>query len=283
MNLLKDFEFAKNELASYWIHIPRLELGRHLLKIDLIRYFACRIRFENYIREGNKIRIFKEGEHVRKNVIDNKDTAQYNLESLTGDFSSARSSRIIRPLSCIEHLFPKRKTNRTLGVLSDIDTLSEAKVLAIGPRNEAELFLLHAYGFALNKIRGFDLISYGDMIDCGDMHNMPYADNEFDVVICSCTLPYSMNPKIVCSEIRRITKDKGICGIMNDVIGSKYRDETIEEYGYPMYSPEDILEMFKNKNCNFNVIWRHFPEEYVDTENGATSSIIFQLNKGKTV
>ena len=40
----------------------------------------------------------------------------------------------------------------------------------IGPRNEAEIFMLWSYGFKLENIVGLDLISYSPLIDLGDMY-----------------------------------------------------------------------------------------------------------------
>jgi len=273
------WEELSSSLLELWMVLPRLELGRHLLKIDLIRYILVKIRLKIFLSNGGKFTLLKDGEYIRTDICGDKHSADYNLESLQGDLSSARSSRLIRPLSCIEQHHPKSLNNRTLGIMSDIDTLSSSKVLCIGPRNEAEIFLLYAYGFDLNNIEAIDLISYGNLIKSGDMHNLPYVDSTFDIVICSCTLPYSSNPKLACGEFSRVLKERGTCALMIDVPNSKYKAETIAQYGYPLYSPNDMLDLFSDFVDIEDVFWKHFPAQMVNKENGVTSSVIFQIIK----
>ena len=43
--------------------------------------------------------------------------------------------------------------------------------------------MLTSAGFDPANIRGLDLISYSSMVDVGDMHDLPYEDDSFDIVI----------------------------------------------------------------------------------------------------
>lgn len=136
-----------------------------------------------------------------------KETLQHNLKSLK-DFSNNRIELLIRPLSVIE-------------------TARHAKsVLLIGPRNENDLLIASAFfDLPLDCIRGLDLISYSKQIDLGDMHDMPYEDNQFDVVICGWTLSYSNDPQKLADEMMRVCKPQGLIAV-----GVEYSE--LDEQGY---------------------------------------------------
>ena len=136
-----------------------------------------------------------------------RETLQHNLKSLK-DFSNTRIELLIRPLSVIESVRDARS------------------VLLIGPRNENDLLIASAYfDLPLECIRGLDLISYSKQIDCGDMHEMPYPDGHFDIVICGWTLSYSNNPQQLAAEMARVCKSGGVIAV-----GVEY--STVDEAGY---------------------------------------------------
>jgi len=87
---------------------------------------------------------------------------------------------------------------------------SRARVLLIGPRNDAEVFLMTAYGFARENITAIDLISVSDWIEPMDMMNLALPDNSFDVVFASYVLPYCSEPQRALDEMYRVTKDLGL-------------------------------------------------------------------------
>ena len=99
--------------------------------------------------------------------------------------------------------------------MSDIDVETDSKVLCIGPRNEAEIFMLWSYGFKLENIVGLDLISYSPLIDLGDMHFLPYENDSFDVIVSSCTFAYSTNIMKAIAEIKRVIRPNGIVAVMS--------------------------------------------------------------------
>jgi SAM-dependent methyltransferase len=120
-------------------------------------------------------------------------TVQHNLKSLIKKLN--RMALLIKPLSALEQV------------------AKDARILVIGPRNEWDLLLLHRYGFDFSQCSGLDLISYSPKILLGDMHAMPFADGEFDVVLCGWTISYSANPALACQEIARVCKANGTIGI----------------------------------------------------------------------
>jgi SAM-dependent methyltransferase len=108
---------------------------------------------------------------------------------------SRRSNILIRPLTLVESIN------------------SDSKILAIGPRTEGEILLLHAYGFEFENIRGLDLFSYSPWIDAGDMHQMPYAESSFDAVMSSMVITYSIDQKLAAKEMLRVVRPSGIIAI----------------------------------------------------------------------
>lgn len=103
--------------------------------------------------------------------------------------------------------FFRVRTEKLMTVLRCIDAVPRgAKVLVIGPRNEAEILLLALYGFPLRNITGVDLFSYSPLIQLGDMHNLRFPDNSFDVVYTAWTLAYAYDLKKAAAEIVRVAK-----------------------------------------------------------------------------
>lgn len=116
-------------------------------------------------------------------------------------------------------------------VLSSINAVrqnsSRMKVLSIGARTEAEIFSLVNVGFNLKNIECIDLFSYTPYIKVGDVHQLDYEDDQFDVVICGWVLEFCNDIDRACREISRVTKPHGyICiGGMHHPISTN-----IEEY-----------------------------------------------------
>jgi SAM-dependent methyltransferase len=166
--------------------IPRLK-WRSSLRINWVRKLVGRFRLlKARIRGQLKT---KDSSHSVS------ETLQHNLKSLK-DFSNQRIELLIRPLSVIESVADARS------------------VLLIGPRNENDLLIASAYlDLPLTCIRGLDLISYSKQVDLGDMHAMPYANDQFDIVICGWTLSYSRTPKVLASEMQRVCRPGGLIAV----------------------------------------------------------------------
>ncbi|TAL00181.1 MAG: SAM-dependent methyltransferase [Rhodospirillaceae bacterium] len=112
--------------------------------------------------------------------------------------SSKRTGRLINPLRSLEPVYSRA---------------AKLKVLSIGPRTEMEVFNLLAAGFQIQNIVAIDLISSSPLIDTGDMHQMPYADRTFDVVISSWVLSYSSEPQRAVDEMIRVCADGGMVAL----------------------------------------------------------------------
>ena len=148
------------------------------LPVGLLRYYIFRLM-------ARDIRKF-DGDRAHLG----RDTLTYNLSNVRR--SLVRHDRILHliwSLLAIEHV----ATNK-----------QHMKTLSIGPRSEGELLLIAAHGFSWNNIRGVDLFSYSPRIDVADMHEMPYADSSFDVLVSGWTLAYSDDqPRALKEMVRR--------------------------------------------------------------------------------
>ena len=109
-----------------------------------------------------------------------------------------------------DHQGTLRRPELLVNVLTSIfhvrERIAAMKVLCIGPRTESEMFMLMAAGFDVHNITGLDLMSYSDIVDVGDMHAMPYADDTFDIVMVGWTLTYSKDMRRVADECKRVGK-----------------------------------------------------------------------------
>ncbi len=225
------------ELISTVIRYPST-----LFQSEAARMSICAMRLQEAQSRG-----FVECSQDSKFSIEN--TVRHNLESLNPQIAARRPWAILGPL---------------LGVDNINKNLPEIKVLIVGPRTEAEILLYLSMGFQGKNIIGLDLISYSDFIVKGDMHDMPFKDEEFDIVIFSWVLGYSTNQKIAVKEAVRVLKDGGyIC------IGEQWDPAPIDaissqmeiEKGYSLMgtvttSTSDLREL----------IGEHFKESIFETQ-----------------
>lgn len=87
---------------------------------------------------------------------------------------------------------------------------AESKLLVLGPRYESEIFGYMGLGFKKSNIAALDTFSYSRMITPGNIHDMPYSSNEFDIIMCGWTLVYSEDLEKAVGEINRVLKVSGV-------------------------------------------------------------------------
>lgn len=201
----------KSPAGSLALRIVRRALGllvndfrRSELVLTLIFYLrlAYFAQFRRALRTQDSERAFET-------------TLMHNLKSLGRRLN--RMQLLIEPLS----------------VLESVDKTS--RVLVVGPRNEWDLMLLVRSGFKFRNCVGLDLISYAPSIHLGDMHSMPFADGEFDVVLCGWTLSYSAAPEMACAEIARVCRPGGVIGIAVEYFSGDAESERIATGGYVIH------------------------------------------------
>lgn len=256
---LKPYLFFKT--LTQVIGLSWNELGR----LKIIIAIKCMIRyiwFAKILFRVKKFSLNTSEEIVGVNTIN------HNLKSLSlyavNSYSGFRPEKLIQPFACFDKTFKK-----------------EAKVLFIGPRAESELFLAKSYGFSWKNLIGLDLISYSPKVKLGDMHDMPFEDNSFDIVVMGWVIAYSQTPKVAINEVIRILKPSGYCAI-----GVEYNPLSIDEIKSKKgYIPgadfhtnncEEIKELFGN-NIN-KVIYEHDISTYNRKVKGDLISIV-QIKK----
>ncbi len=123
---------------------------------------------------------------------------EYNKDGIMGMWALNRPSLLIWPLVSIDYLRMQ---------------MPSIQVLSIGPRAEAELFMLVSIGFNIRNIKALDLVSYSPSVDVGDMHDMPYEENSFDVIILGWVIAYSNDHLKVAQEVMRVAKPGAVVAI----------------------------------------------------------------------
>jgi SAM-dependent methyltransferase len=195
-------------------------------QIAWIRKFVVRVRFIYYTKILNRLRTFQKYDDKSDNTI------FHNLMGLVYA-SGTRVLSLIHPLTAIESL--DRRT---------------AKVLCVGPRTEGELFLLLGLGFNKTNIKALDLISYSPWVDLGDMHDMPYRENSFDLIILGWVIAYSHTPELAAKNIIRVSKPGAVIAISVEYSTDEMEQQFIIDAGYKAGNPlrirktDDILKHF---------------------------------------
>ena len=185
------------------------------------------------------------------------------------------------------------RTNLLIFPLAIIETLNEdSRILVIGPRNENDIFALRGLGFKLKNIVGLDLISYSNYIKLGDMHQIPFPDENFDAVICGWTLSYSTDPYLAADEMLRVTRPGGIVGVgveystmgpddEKKLLG--YQIQEFEKIGTRINSSIQILSLFKGR-INHVYFNHDAPRRLSHSSSGLVSNVsnvavVFSINE----
>ena len=231
--------FARN-----WISIIR---GVWFIKIKRVDFKTFEVGDD--VHEPT---IFSNKRRIVKNTDNPHPSANYFL-GIDRNQACSKSDLLINPIRSIHRVnknFPK------------------LKILTIGPRTEGEILNLFSHGFKKENVKGLDLISYSPWIDVGDMHDIPFEDNSFDIVICGWVIAYSNNKIKAASEIIRVLKNNGIASI-----GVSYSPKTNEEIekdrGYLIGSPErissagQVLNLF-NSNLKTTFFTNDVEEDQID-------------------
>ena len=85
-------------------------------------------------------------------------------------------------------------------------------ILSIGSRDENELVTISSF-FPHSNVSGLDLFSASPKIKVGDMHDMPFDDNSFDITISIHNMEHSYDPQKSLGEMFRVTKEGGLLSI----------------------------------------------------------------------
>ena len=158
-------------------YLCRHKINELVFRIRFFWYF----RFKKNFRFVNKI-----GNHTLN--------VKKSLNEMKKGVSNHRPKQIVMPLISLSK-----------------EDKEKFKVLSVGSRYETEILYLKGVGF--KNVRGLDLFSYSPWIDIGDMHDMPYEDNHFDVMTLGWIVSYSDNIELLKKEIIRCSKNGSIISI----------------------------------------------------------------------
>ena len=119
----------------------------------------------------------------------------------------------------------------------------DSRILCIGARTGQEVIAFQRMGH--NNVVGIDLVEAPPHVIKGDMHNLPFDDNSFDVVF-SNIFDHSAYPKKFISEIERVLKVDGFSYLQfqYDLNQDEFTEHIIEN---PFY---DILTLFDVSYCH---------------------------------
>lgn len=218
---------------------------RQMLSTPLFRSYICRLRYFYFTKIQKRLR-----------TVDSPDafpgTLEYSAKSIHFYPYQPRMDLLIRPTSAMELLN------------------NHSKILIIGPRTESDVFYMMGLGFSKDSVRGLDLVSYSPLIDRGDMHAMPYADNAWDATLSAYCISYSKNPKKAADEMVRVTKNGGLIAV-----GAEYFAPTTEErFGFAFHSTKELLTLFEGRVGTI-----FFNHDAPLKQNGSPLVVLFSLKK----
>lgn len=176
-----------------------------LLSVPHIRHLIAVRRWETFLRSGARLQV-----HGAMDEGVFRDTVEHNIEGIKNSIpylaSLSRSEMVLRPVMCLDHVYSYQRQS----------VFPELSVLLIGSRTEYEVLNAMAYGIAPSQLKAVDLISYSPWITPGDMHQLPFPDDSFDVIVMGWVLNYSNTPVKVANEIIRVAKNGAVVSIGND-------------------------------------------------------------------
>lgn len=242
-----DSRFIRNLLKYIDKNIPIL------LQVREVRQILARERLNLFLEKEKKIQTLKT---ETKNSAHN--TIRYNVDSLLESVELDRPSILINPILSIQKVYKN---------------ISNLKVLSIGPRSEIEIFYLFSNGFKLDNIKAIDLLSYSPYVEVGDMHQMPFSDNSFDVILLGWVLSYSKDWTTVALEIIRSAKHGAIIAISADYSDASTVSPKFNGEATHVQNCDQILDLF-SKNLG-DVYFRH-NSKYPETN---MNMVIFELIK----
>lgn len=176
-----------------------------VLSVPQFRFHIARKRWHVFQHSGGAITRYG---NQHSSVI--QSTVDHNIDGVSNSLSSLasleRSELVFRPVMALDKVYSYR----------DRTVFPELKVLLVGSRTEYEVLLALSYGVNPANLAAVDLISYSPWITPGDMHELPYDDNTFDLIVLGWVLAYSSTPARVADELVRVARPGGVVSIGND-------------------------------------------------------------------
>jgi hypothetical protein len=231
------FSFVPEEMLRHLDNCYRGTYRNELLQLRLVRELLAHHRMLYLAAQGAPKRYAGDTTAVAANTID------YNIEGAITAAALDRPSIMFDVVKAIE------RVHKNIGKLD---------VLSVGPRSEIEIFGMMAAGFHPNRIKAVDLFSYSPYVETGDMHDLPYADDSFDIIFLGWVLSYSRDQSIVARELMRVGRERAIIVLAGDYSDESRDRPTFENETTHMQSCEQLLALFGDRVGK--VYFRHDPE-----------------------
>ena len=246
-----------------------------IYKIEILRTSWALIRFIYlyYFRKKIKYYINKE-EKIDDHIIIDRNNKKHTVITHNMHFAE--------DLLNLKKTFRKFDGSKTVSIsypLKSLDFIDydNDKILAVGPRNEGELFLLRSLGFKWKNIFAIDLLTYSDLIELGDIHNCKYEDNSFDIIICGWVLSYSNNYEKILDEMFRICKNKGVISIGFTYIPEE--KDKVRKYESRKNVIESTKQIVKKYDKKIENVYFDFDAKTLYPKEKRHSIIILRINK----
>jgi SAM-dependent methyltransferase len=226
-----------------------------VLRVRFVNDLVFRIRLFYFLRIRNHFR-----------TAENLDTVinpDYSKKMLLNGKTSHRPMKLIGPILGIDHIGPA------------------SKILSVGPRYETEILYLLGYGFRSRDIHAVDIFSYSPWIQTGNMHSLPYSDDEFDVAILGWIIPYSERPSDAAQETLRVMKPGGVVAVGVAAYSQKFLDSMEESEDFigekgdqRLQTTAQIMDLFKG-----HVDQVYFRHDVPDASKSGSAIVIFSVKK----
>ena len=204
-----------------------------LLSVPQLRHLVALRRWETFLKSGAQLQVHGETD---EGVF--RETVDHNIQGIKNSIlhlaSLSRSEMVLRPVMCLDHIYSYQRQS----------VFPELSMLLIGSRTEFEVLSALAYGVLPSQLKAIDLISYSPWITPGDMHQLPYPDNSFDVIVMGWVLNYSNTPVKVANEVIRVAKSGAVVSIGNDCNTREHNQASTFGYQEKPQSMNSLLHCF---------------------------------------
>ena len=136
-------------------------------------------------------------------------------------------------------------------LLPNITNLEKKKVLCVGARYGIEVEVFKQLGFS--NITAVDIYPRADFIIKGDMHQLPFSDNCFDIIYSHHSLDHALFPQKALDQFYRVSRNNAFW-----VLSIPYNDFGPEE-AIDFDSPDEIkqtLDNYSHKIVFEQAVWR---------------------------
>jgi len=231
---------------------------RRLAKKSLNKYFGKSVLYSNIDYESN---------------FDEYKTLQWRSEAK--EFYSPRP----RILSTVAGLLNYLQNNKyfSMDLETDMRLNFQSVVLDTGTRDGYLIDVLESIGF--NNVVGIEFLN--DYVDyaktkqrnvcLGDVHDIPFDDETFDLIVCRHVLEHTIDPIKVLSELTRV-------GVKGSIIFISFPLEYIPKGKHTIAIPttKAITKLIKDSYINVKIVYLGASEDLYIIPDGKEITIILE-------